>query len=147
MRSGVSSVMGGTGEHEAEREGGGDLKGLRVLVVEDEYFVALSIERALEAAGCQVVGPFGWLEDAAQAARAPDLDGAILDVHLHGELVSPIADRLVGAGVPVLFATAADASDLPPGLRKLPRLAKPLDPSHLLAAAAQAFKGPRARHA
>lgn len=130
--------------NDAERRESGGLTGLRVLVVEDEYFVALSLERALEAAGCQVVGPFGWLDQAAQAARAPGLDGAILDVHLHGESVSPVADQLVRAGVPVLFATAAAEDDLPPGLRELPRLGKPIELSRLLAAAARAFNGPRA---
>jgi CheY-like chemotaxis protein len=33
------------------------LKGIRVLVVEDEYFVAILIEEILESAGCIVTGP------------------------------------------------------------------------------------------
>ena len=132
---------------DAERPESGDLTGLRVLVVEDEYFIALSIERALEAAGCHVVGPFGWLDQAAQAARASGLDGAILDVHLHGESISPVADRLVRAGVPVLFATGAGEDDLPPRLRELPRFGKPIELPRLLAAAARAFNAPRAEPA
>jgi hypothetical protein len=109
--------------------------------------VALSIEHALADAGCEVVGPFGRLSEAAQAARGADLDGAILDVRLHDEMVSPVADSLVRAGVPVLFATAANENELPPRLSKLPRLNKPVDTTRLLAAAARLFKAPRAQTA
>jgi DNA-binding response OmpR family regulator len=124
-----------------------DLAGLRVLVVEDEFLVAVAIERALAAAGCEVVGPVGRLSEAAQAARLGDLDGAILDVHLHGETVSPVAERLTRDGVPVLFATAASDRELPAELRKLPRLGKPVEVGRLVAAAARLFKAPRAHPA
>lgn len=122
-----------------------DLSGLRVPVVEDEFLVALAIEGALIAAGCEVVGPVGRLSEAEQAAGAPDLDGAILDVNLHGETITPVAERLARFGVPVLFATAACERDLPPGLRKLPRLRKPVELGGLVAAAARLFRAPRPR--
>jgi DNA-binding response OmpR family regulator len=120
-----------------------DMRGLRVLVVEDEFVVALGMERALAEAGCKVVGPFGRVSQAARAAGTADLDGAILDVRLHGETVSPVAEKLVRDGVPVLFATASTDSELSPGLRKLPRLSKPVELGRLLAAAARLFKAPR----
>ena len=128
-------------------DSGPDLRGLRILVVEDEFLVALTIERALLAAGCEVVGPFGRLSQAAHAADDGELDGAILDVNLHGETVAPVADRLVQDGVPVLFATAASARELPPRLRLLPRLGKPVDLRSLLATAARLFNGPRLHRA
>jgi DNA-binding response OmpR family regulator len=124
-----------------------DLRGFRILVVEDEFLVALMIERALEAAGCQVVGPVGRLGEAVEAARAGPLDGAILDIHLHGETVSLVAERLLRAGVPVLFATAADARELSPELRELPCMHKPIDMDRLVALAARVFKGARAQPA
>ncbi len=124
-----------------------DLTGFRILVVEDEFLVALTIERALEEAGCEVVGPVGRLGEADEAARAGALDGAILDVHLHGETVSSVAERLVRAGVPVVFATAARDLELSPELRKLPRLDKPLDIRRLIETAARVFRGARMRPA
>ena len=33
------------------------LEGVRVLIVEDEYLVAVLIEKILESAGCIVIGP------------------------------------------------------------------------------------------
>lgn len=139
--------MNGTSERAGPPADDVDLKGLRVLVVEDEFILALSIERALADAGCEVVGPVGRVSEAAQAAQDCPLDGAILDVHLHGETVSPVADRLVRSGVPVLFTTAAAERDLPPELRRLPRLRKPVDLHRLLAAATRAFRPRRPQFA
>jgi len=103
------------------------LKGLRVLVVEDEFLVALEVESALEDLGCSVVGPFAKLAKALDAARSTPLDSAILDINLNGEMVYPLAEFLTSQKVPFVFITGYTASDLPERFRPYRRLQKPLD--------------------
>ena len=51
------------------------LEGVRVLVVEDEYLVAILIEEILESAGCVVAGPIPRLEINWQEEGGPKVDG------------------------------------------------------------------------
>ncbi|GGC56562.1 response regulator [Siccirubricoccus deserti] len=86
-----------------------DLRGNRVLVVEDEALVAMLIEDGLLDAGAQVIGPAGSVQEALQlieqAASDGGLDAAVLDINLGGDTVSPVADRLAALQVPFVFAT------------------------------------------
>ena len=52
------------------------LQGVKVLVVEDEYLVAILIEEILEAAGCVVMGPIPRLQEALDAVGHDDYDAA-----------------------------------------------------------------------
>ena len=104
-----------------------ELDGLRILVVEDEYFVAMEIRDIIRNLGAEVVGPIGQLEIAQDMARREALDGAILDVKLDGEVTYPLAAELLRRGVPVLMATGYDAGQLPEEFRDLPYLRKPFD--------------------
>ncbi|NKC31731.1 HWE histidine kinase domain-containing protein [Falsiroseomonas selenitidurans] len=94
----------------------GRLIGRRVMVVEDEPLVAMTVEAELRAAGCRVLGPAGTLREAlglleAQGDQPPD--AAVLDVNLGGYAAFPVADLLVMRGVPVIFATGY--GELPEG--------------------------------
>jgi two-component system, response regulator PdtaR len=102
------------------------LKGLRILVVEDEFLLALEVEAALTGFGCSVTGPFAKLAKALDAARRTELDGAVLDINLNGEMVYPLAEYLHSAGVPFVFLTGYVPSDLPERFRHFRRLPKPL---------------------
>lgn len=83
--------------------------GKRILVVEEDYFVADEARRLLEAAGARITEatvPFaiGMIDPEAT-------DAAILDIRLEGEAAFLIADRLYSLGIPFLFATShVDAS-------------------------------------
>jgi two-component SAPR family response regulator len=103
------------------------LNGLKILVVEDEYLLALDLEDAIAELGGDVVGPFGRLEPALAAARSIKLDGAVLDLRLDGDTVYDLADELIALGVPVILATGSDPKLVPEHLRSLPWLKKPYD--------------------
>lgn len=105
----------------------GVLAGKRVLIVEDEYFIATDIKRALKREGAEIVGPVGNLESGLSLADE-DLDAAVLDVNLEEALSYPIADRLRDRRVPYLFLTGYDAWSLPVEHRETARLAKPFPP-------------------
>ena len=81
------------------------LKGKRILVVEDEALIAVMVEDMLTSMGSEVVGPVGTIEAALDLARREGLDAAVLDVNVRGERIDPVAELLMGRGVPVLFAT------------------------------------------
>ena len=119
------------------------LADLRVLVVEDEVFIALEIEDRLRRLGCAVVGPVGRLERALELARTAALDGALLDVNVKGGFVYPVAAELRTRAVPVVFSTGYAPEALPAAFRDLPFLRKPFGAGQLEAAALAAFAGRR----
>jgi CheY-like chemotaxis protein len=90
------------------------LDGLRLLLVEDEFVLALGLADALADLGAVVVGPVATVDDAlALVERVPEIDGAVLDVNLGSEVAYPVADALLARGTPFLFATANDRARLP----------------------------------
>ena len=103
----------------------GRLGGKRILIVEDEYFIASDLQRALAAEGAEVVGPVGDLGQALGLAADRTLDAAILDVNLEGTMSFPIAERLAAERVPFMFLTGYDGWSLPPDYEAAPRLPKP----------------------
>ncbi|MBP1876451.1 DNA-binding response OmpR family regulator [Ensifer adhaerens] len=103
-----------------------------VLVVEDEFLLAIQIQDDLLAAGFSVIGPFTSLRSSIAAAKRETPQAATLDVNLNGEFVYPVADELLARGVPVLLLTGYAASDLPEQYRSLPRLSKPFNSRDLI---------------
>lgn len=102
----------------------GKLSGKRVLVIEDEYYIAADLRRVLDEEGAVVVGPSGHLDDGLRLAAEP-LDAALLDVNLHGKPSFDIADRLEVARVPFTFITGYDSWAIPDDYQGVPRLTKP----------------------
>jgi CheY-like chemotaxis protein len=121
------------------------LADLRILVVEDEVFIAWEIEERLQRLGCQVVGPVGQLEHALQLARSAALDGALLDVNIKGGVVYPVAAELLARQVPVILSTGYAPSTLPPEFRDLPYLRKPFGVGQLEIMAQEAFASRRGK--
>src|SRR5438128_133570 len=109
------------------------LSALTVLVVEDEYLVAMETTNLLRDHGATVIGP---VPDAARARalvseRRPDC--VLLDINLKGERAFDLAQHLLDHGLPVIFTTGYDATVLPESLQRSPHLQKPLDPRALIA--------------
>jgi DNA-binding NarL/FixJ family response regulator len=69
-----------------------------ILVVEDDFLVAMQIETVLREAGLGVTGPAGTLANAVKLARSAACDGAVLDVNLRGERVDEVATILSERG-------------------------------------------------
>jgi CheY-like chemotaxis protein len=107
------------------------LQGLRVLVVEDDYVIALDLARALDELGALVVGPIATAMDAVQLLRehGAEVDAAILDVNLGSHTVYPVADALRERAVPFVFSTGYEQWSIPPAYSGVPRCSKPVDPA------------------
>jgi DNA-binding response OmpR family regulator len=101
------------------------LKGCRVLIVEDEYFLASDLEKALEEHGAIVLGPIGNLAEALPQAEHDGFDVAILDINLHDEAAYPIADELMRQGIPFAFYTGYGAKVIPERFANVMLLQKP----------------------
>ena len=102
----------------------GGLTGKRILVVEDEYYIAADLKRALDQAGAVVVGPTGSIEQGLDLAAGP-VDAALLDVNLHGKTSFEVAERLDRRGVPFMFLTGYDSWAMPLRYESVARLTKP----------------------
>jgi len=87
------------------------LKGRRILIVEDEFFVAVTASDMLEELGAIVVGPAANVAQALMLAGSECIDAALLDINLCGQSSEPVAAKLDELGVPVVFATGYGKGD------------------------------------
>jgi CheY-like chemotaxis protein len=79
------------------------LIGKRVLIVDDEFVVALLIEDMMTECGCITVGPHGTVEAALNAVETEVFDAAILDINVGGADIDPVAYALVDRNIPFMF--------------------------------------------
>jgi two-component system, response regulator PdtaR len=106
------------GETEAAREAP------RVLIVEDDFFVALDLEAGLTDAGMKVVGPARTAEEAVTLARTEKPRLAVMDIRLASarDGIDAALDLYRDFGIRSIFASAhAD-----PSFRKRAEPASPL---------------------
>ncbi|KHK89024.1 response regulator [Novosphingobium malaysiense] len=102
----------------------------RLLIVEDEYLVAMDLAEAIEALGAVVACIAGDLKTAMAVAET-DIDGALVDVQLGADKSFPLIDKLSAAGIPIILMTGYDFGVLPDRLRIHPRIAKPFSEAEL----------------
>jgi CheY-like chemotaxis protein len=81
------------------------LAGMRILVVEDEFLVAMASADLLTDSGCIVAGPVSSVKQGMQLIEQEAIDGAILDINLRGEMVFPLADALAERSIPFVYVT------------------------------------------
>ena len=103
----------------------------RVLVVEDEYLVALLVEDMLQTLGYEVAAIAGNLGAATTAAESDDFDVAILDVNLNGAMSSPVAEILQRRNIPFIFATGYGKAGPHELFGDAPSLQKPFEEADL----------------
>ncbi|HEY2134306.1 MAG TPA: PAS domain S-box protein [Xanthobacteraceae bacterium] len=115
-----------------DRDDQARLKGKRIVVVEDEPLVSMEMESCLEAAGCQVVGTAGRLENAKSLIANADFDAALIDANLAGEPVDQLAAALTRKNVPFAFVTGYGRDALPHGFGETIIVSKPFTQAGLL---------------
>ena len=87
--------------------------------------IGMLLEDMLTDMGHTVVAIVPRVNEALAAARREAFDLAILDVHLNGQAVFPVADALIERGIPFVFATGYGERGLPEQYRSRPILQKP----------------------
>ena len=117
--------------------------GRLVLVVEDEFLIAMDLELLLQEHGWRVLGPAATVAEALRLLQGETPDVALLDINLQGELVTPVAEELRARSVPFVLASAYDGHKLGVvALAEAPSIGKPTDERRLLAALRQAVAPP-----
>jgi PAS domain S-box-containing protein len=100
--------------------------GNRIMIVEDEALVAMALRESLDQMGFSVLGPFSRISEAMAALRSNQVDAAVLDVNLGGELVYPLADVLTAGRVPFIFVTGYGSEEVDRRFAGVPVLQKPI---------------------
>lgn len=113
---------------------------MRILVVEDEFLIAMAYEDVLADHNCVHVGTAGTVGQALQLVERERPQAVILDGNLGGEMSDVIATELERNGIPFLVVTGYERIvGGHPILGRAPRLAKPIDPHVLVRTMASVF--------
>jgi PAS domain S-box-containing protein len=105
----------------------------RVLLVEDDPVLGFELQSALSDSGLDVIGPARTLQEALTLAADKNLSAAVLDIHLGGVMVFPVAEYLRLRALPILFITGYDiAAVAPEPLRNAPVMQKPVNADDLV---------------
>ncbi len=110
------------------------LAGKRVLVVEDEMMVLMTIEGALAELGCDEISAAATVDAAQALLGAERFDLALLDINLNGQMSHPVADTLVLRAIPFAFCTGYSDIGTESRFRGHPVLIKPYSYHELTAA-------------
>ena len=116
--------MGGVTNGQAGDTGDGTPKP-RILVVEDEPFIAMLLADMLEELGFSITASFSNVAETENYLGADEVDIALLDVNLGGEKIDPIADLLAARGCPFIFTTGYGRRGIPQNYADRPVLRKP----------------------
>lgn len=108
--------------------------GKRILIVEDEYFLADETRHKLDQLGAIVIGPAAHVEQALRLIEQERIDAAILDVHLGDEFVFPVAEELDRLDIPFVFATGYDPAFIPKKFTGFAFCEKPAELENIAAA-------------
>ncbi|WP_168157366.1 response regulator [Erythrobacter sp. QSSC1-22B] len=119
------AIPPGTGTGSEFSPDRGSMSGVkaRILIVEDEFLVAMTIEETLLEAGHDIVGVVATGEEALQAGVSLRPDLVLMDIRLAGQMSGiDAALKLRAKGIPSLFAT----SHSDPGTRISSEKASPI---------------------
>jgi CheY-like chemotaxis protein len=101
FESGLKSANGALVENKL-------LSDRRMLVVEDDMMIRLSLEDMLVDLGCNSVSTAATVDQSLRLIDAQVFDAATLDVNLNGTCSYPVAETLARRGVPFVFSTGYD---------------------------------------
>lgn len=102
-----------------------NLKGRRILIVEDSPVVAPFTADVLDELGCEVVGPAPNMAAARECIENEAFDAALMDIHIRGERIFQLCNLLVERGVPFVFTSGYADWNIPEEWEDRPRLQKP----------------------
>ena len=115
------------------------LRGVRVLLVEDEAIIAMTAEDMLEELGCVTAAIAATLSEALEAADGEAFDVAVLDINLNGRESLPVAARLRELGRPFVFTTGYGVAGSDGEFSDVPLVTKPYQIADLEAAIRRAL--------
>ena len=109
------------------------LHGKRILVIEDDYYLASDEAAALKETGAIIVGCTGDVSEARRFIDKELIDCALVDINLGYGPSFDIARALRDRQIPFAFTTGYDAAAIPNEFVNIPRLEKPFTQPKMLA--------------
>ena len=103
------------------------LSGQRILVLEDDYYLATDTADAVRRAGATVVGPYSCEQDALAQIKLAAPTIALLDINLGLGPSFNIARMLKQRGVPLIFVTGYNEEMIRGEFERTPRLRTPVN--------------------
>lgn len=132
--------------HACQERQPGPLFHARVLLLEDDYFLAFDLRNELVRRGADVLGPYGNIDLAWDLAKSvPTLDAAVVDINLNGELAFPMVDELIRRDIPVVFWSGYTPDVVPYRLRHITHVQKPAAVSSIARAVAELISDRRTK--
>lgn len=108
------------------------IKGIKILIVEDEPFIAFDLMMAIQDAGAVAIGPAATVAEAIDFLHNAQPDAAIADVHLPDGTIAAFLEAMP-KGYCVVVRTGVG---LPPDVKArhpdVPVFSKPTSPADLL---------------
>ncbi len=117
------------------------LAGRRILIVEDDAFIAMALEDTLLDFGMSVAGIARNLREAERLARECEFDVALLDVNIGHDTIDPIAEAIAARGLPFVFTTGHGRAGLPEAYRDRAIVEKPFYVDEILRALREQLQG------
>ena len=103
------------------------LKAHRILIVEDEYWIAVELEDVLRAEGAEVIGPVNEAEHARSILAGQTCHAVVLDIRLADHDGYSVADDLIQKQIPFVFSTGYDPWLIPQRFKGVPLWRKPYE--------------------
>ncbi|MFC5519046.1 response regulator [Kaistia terrae] len=109
-----------------------------ILIVEDEYLVAMELTQILEDSGYIVVGPAATVAAALALLNTTSPSACVLDVNLRGEVSAQVAWALKERRVPFLLSSGykQETINSEAAFDGVANIGKPAQPDHLVSALA-----------
>ncbi len=105
----------------------------RVLIVEDEFLIAMDLTDIIRDAGALVVGPAATVREALNLLEDQVVHAAVVDINLGEENSLAVALALENSGIPFVYHTAHEAPGTL-GWPVAPIVRKPSIPTALISA-------------
>ena len=112
------------------------LSGLRILLLEDEYLIAMDVELLCRENGAAEIITKHSLEELEAMDGFDGFDVAVVDLRLAGASTLPFAERLREKNVPFIFASGYADEQLTAAFPDVPTVSKPYAGNDLVAAIA-----------
>ncbi|MDQ6433592.1 response regulator [Mesorhizobium sp. LHD-90] len=117
------------------------LDGLRILVLEDEFLIAMDVEQICRDDGAADVAIARTLEEADAAISSSAFDAAVVDLRLGNVSTIPFAEKLRQDGIPFVFASGyTDLTEIASSFPGASIVGKPYSGEDLVAALTAARK-------
>jgi len=113
----------------------------RILIVEDEPFIALALEETLQDLDFEIAASISRVHDALAFLKSERIDIALLDVNIGVNKIDPVADALAALDCPFVFTTGYGRSGLPVAHAHRPVLEKPFRVNDLIGTVCAELEG------